>query len=181
MLNYSSAGHVARRYFLCIKTHKLNTKKIMLKVMRKPVLAILLLSFLPSASFAGEDLMSSLSSKLKYLNQRQSVISHNIANADTPGYKARDLEDFRLKGGSGSNMGIQLKATAPGHISGVTSVSQFKTIKQEDSYDTSLDGNNVTLEEQMVKMAETDMEYNKVVGIMRQYNGLIRSAAGGNR
>ncbi|PIR37564.1 MAG: flagellar basal body rod protein FlgB [Alphaproteobacteria bacterium CG11_big_fil_rev_8_21_14_0_20_39_49] len=150
-------------------------------VMKKFALATLMLSFLPSASYSQQDILSSLSNKLKYLNQRQSVISHNIANADTPGFKARDLEEFRINSASGSNMGIKLQATAPGHIGGATSVAHFKTIKQDDSYDTSLDGNNVSLEEQMIKMAETDMEYNKVVGIMRQYNGLVRSAIGGNR
>ena len=149
--------------------------------MKKLAFTTLMVSFLPFSSYAKEDLISSLSNKLKYLHQRQSVISHNIANADTPGYKARDLEEFKLNKSSGSNMGIKLHATAPGHIGGATSVSHFKTIKQEDSYDTSLDGNNVSLEEQMVKMAENDMEYNKVVGIMRQYNGLIRSAIGSNR
>jgi flagellar basal-body rod protein FlgB len=130
---------------------------------------------------ADDNLLSSLAKKLKYLNQRQSVISQNIANSDTPGYKARDLEKFNARGGASSAMGVQLQATAPGHIGGVTSISQFRTIKQDDSYDTSLDGNNVSLEQQMVKMTETDMEYNKTVGIMRQYNGLIRSAIGGNR
>ena len=149
--------------------------------MKKLALITFIVSFLPFASHAKDDLLSSLSNKLKYLNQRQSVISHNIANADTPGYKARDLEDFKLNKSAGSSMGIKMMATSPGHISAATSVSHFKTIKQADSYDTSLDGNNVSLEEQMVKMAETDMEYNKVVGIMRQYNGLVRSAIGGNR
>jgi len=133
---------------------------------------------LPSLSLAESNLLSALSLKLKYLNERQSVLSQNIANADTPGYKARDLEQLRPRKSSTGVKSIQLMATAPGHIATIGSPSHFKTIKQKSAYDTSLDGNNVVLEEQMTKMAQNDLEYNKTLGVLRQFNGLVRSAIG---
>ena len=59
---------------------------------------------------------------LKVRDQRQQVLASNIANADTPNYKARDL-DFKatlqsaLKGAAASG-GVAMAATAPGHMKG---------------------------------------------------------------
>lgn len=145
--------------------------------MKKLVLILLFIAFLPLHSLADDDLLSALGVKLKHLNQRQSVISQNIANSDTPGYKARDLADINFHS-VGGGMGVQLQATSPNHISDANSATKFKYLEQKNSGSTTLDGNNVNLEEQMLKMAQTDMEYNKTVGLMRQINGLVRTAIG---
>lgn len=145
--------------------------------MKELVLILLFIAFLPSHSLAGDDLVSALGVKLKHLNQRQSVISQNIANSDTPGYKALDLADINFQS-VGGGMGVQLQATSPNHISDANSATKFKYLEQKNSGITTLDGNNVNLEEQMLKMAQTDMEYNKTVGLMRQINGLVRTAIG---
>ncbi|MCE3232033.1 MAG: flgB [Rickettsiaceae bacterium] len=138
---------------------------------------VLLLSSVSSAT-ANDDVFSSLQTKMRYLNSRQSVISQNIANANTPGYKSNDLKP--LKFGKSTNQ-LQLATTTPGHIGGAGSAMGFKAIKQRDSYETTPTGNNVVLEEQMVKMSETDRDYETTTNVLKQMNGLLRTAIGGVR
>lgn len=144
--------------------------------MKKLALLILLA---PSFAFAGEDIMSALRDKLSYLNQRQSVISANIANADTPNYKAYDLAPMATKKQGSSR--LKLRTTAPGHVSNSNSGGRFKKIRDRNTYETAPNGNNVILEEQMVKMAETEMEYQATTSIMKQAAGLVRKAIGDQR
>ena len=146
--------------------------------MKKLILILLFIAFLPLPSLADDDLLSALGVKLKHLNQKQSVISQNIANSDTPNYKTRDLADINFRTTNSGGMGIQLQATSSGHITDANSATKFKYLEQKNSGNATLDGNNVNLEEQMLKMAQTDMEYNKTIGLMRQINGLVRTAIG---
>src|SRR5579862_3606121 len=109
-------------------------------------------------------LFSMLKSRLGYENQREKLISQNVANADTPGYAPRDLNIFNLPPGMG-DAGGQLQmlapsATDPGHLTSMPSKSnsQWKVITSTDSEST-LDGNKVVLEDQMAKMSEARMDY----------------------
>lgn len=149
--------------------------------MKKLAASIFLLAFSPQVALAGGDVMSEMRTKLKFLNNRQSVISDNIANANTPKFKASDLKpiDYGKAGGSPST--IQLATTSPGHLGAGKSNIHFKKIRQKDSYDTAPNGNNVVLEEQMVKMSDTDMQYKETASVMKQMNGLMRLAIGGAR
>ena len=65
-------------------------------------------------------LLSMLKSRMSWLEARQNVLSQNVANADTPGYAARDLKpmDFEslVKGASGSAFNTQLSTTDARHI-----------------------------------------------------------------
>ncbi len=143
--------------------------------MNKLATSLFLLILLPSASMAKDDVYANIKNKLSYLNQRQSLLSANISNSDTPGYKASDLAPQNTR-----KSGIKMATTSPMHISGSKAGGNFKTIKP-DTYETSMDGNNVDLQEQMVKMSETDLEYRATVSVMKQMDGLMRAAIGENR
>jgi flagellar basal-body rod protein FlgB len=142
--------------------------------MKKPAALSLLLIILPSFSFAAEDVMQDLRNKMRYLNNRQSVISQNIANANTPGFKAMDVEPS----GFGKGNTLQLANTSPMHISSSGARGNFKKVKDRDTYETAPNGNNVSIEEQMIKMSDTDKEYETTTNILRQMGGLVRTAVG---
>lgn len=147
------------------------------------VTPIFLAAFLsmPTPSPAQDDVLSALHTQMNYLNERQSVISQNLANADTPGYKAKDLAPINpLRAGSTASR-LAMVTTSPMHMGGKTKPIEFKSVREDDAYDTSPDGNNVDIEQQMVKMSQTDLEYQKTVGITRQFNGLLRTAIGDGR
>jgi flagellar basal-body rod protein FlgB len=144
-------------------------------IMKKLVVSILVLSFIPAYAFAGDDVVTDLQTKMKYLNNRQSVISQNIANANTPKYKAKDLKPLSFGGGSR----LQLATTSPSHLGGAGSNGNFKAMKEPDAYDTAPNGNNVVLEQQMIKMSDTDSDYSATTSILKQMNGLMHAAVGG--
>ncbi len=129
-------------------------------------------------------LFSMLKGRMGYLNRRQQVIAENVANADTPGYAARDLKPFSVRAqaeAAGALRPVTPSMTNVAHLSGTISTasgsgSAFKTMASPDS-ETTLDGNQVVLEEQMIKMTEARMNYEAAVGFYQKSLNLIRTAA----
>lgn len=128
-------------------------------------------------------LLSMLRSRLGYLSQRQRVISQNVANADTPGFKPQDLKPFgyhAAKAAAGGSASDGQAVTQPGHmqLGGSTAGAgqAFKTVKTADS-ETTLDGNSVVLEEEMMKMSDTRMNYDAAVSFYQKSLDLLRTAA----
>jgi flagellar basal-body rod protein FlgB len=129
-------------------------------------------------------LFSMLRGRLSYLNQRQQVVAQNIANADTPNYTPRDLNGFSFQthmanqpavgsssiGGSTPHM---LKTATS--ADGVSPGKPWKVQRAPDS-ETTLDGNQVVLEDQMMKMSEARMNYDAAITFYQKSLGLIRMA-----
>lgn len=129
-------------------------------------------------------LLSMLRSRLGYLSQRQRVIAENVANADTPGYAPSDLKPFTYhaqQAAAGSAAQGQA-VTQPGHMQlggaagAGSSAAAFKAQKTRDS-ETTLDGNAVVLEEEMMKMTDARMNYDAAVGFYQKSLDLLRMAA----
>ncbi len=127
----------------------------------------------------ADELTSALNMKMKYLSQNQSVISKNLANAHTPAYKALELKEPEYSKDNSHH--IALKTTSPMHISTAGSLGvNFKTTKQKDTYETAPNGNNVSIEEQMLKMSKNNTQHQEVTALAKKFNNLIAVAAGGN-
>ncbi len=135
-------------------------------------------------------LFSILKDRLGYLNHRQRLISENVANSDTPDYLARDLKTFTLDDASS---GAGLKPTdegfaiigSPGpsltngrHLPGfrVLSSTGGKPIRANDT-EVNLDGNKVVLEDQMIKLTDSRMNYDAAMGFYQKSLGMLRMAA----
>ena len=125
-----------------------------------------------------------LSGQLAWLSQRQSILAQNVAHADTPGYRPRDLDAgsfqalvARRAQGPGP---IGLARTDPGHQAGgpAARLSLDGRIER-DLQELKPDGNAVVLEEQMARMAETNINYQLSSNIYRKYVQMIRTALGG--
>ena len=99
--------------------------------------------------------------RMDWLTQRQEVLSQNIANADTPGYKARDLKKLDFKNLVGrQRRNLNMATTQPGHISGRQKrETEFNNEKSRTPYETAPNGNSVVLEEQMAKLNETGIAH----------------------
>lgn len=121
--------------------------------------------------------------KMRWLAQRQDVLAQNVANADTPDYRARDLValDFRrtldqqfarLQMASAS-MGKSLPGTLP-------TDPKFRDPEERMVYEEAIDGNNVVLEEQLVKIQETQMEHQASTRLLRKYQSMMKTALGRN-
>jgi flagellar basal-body rod protein FlgB len=129
-------------------------------------------------------LFSMLRGRLGYLSQRQKLIAENVANADTPGFAPKDLKPFTFAAQmqAAGTAGV-MKVSQPGHMqpksaagSGLRGSPAFKGVKAPDS-ETTLDGNSVVLEEEMMKMSDARMNYDAAIGFYQKSLNLLRLAA----
>ena len=121
-----------------------------------------------------------LKGRLGYLNQRQQLISQNVANADTPGYGAKDLKPFSFDAAmkaANTPHGVAPARTNAAHLAGTARPVKTWTSGAAPDSETTLDGNSVVLEEQMLKMGESRAAYDAAVGFYQKSLALIRTAA----
>jgi flagellar basal-body rod protein FlgB len=112
--------------------------------------------------------------------QRAQVLASNLANADTPNYKARDI-DFRaaLSSASSSQVGkLNLAATEPGHIQPDMDNGGFELLYRQP-YQPSLDGNTVEGQVEMAAYSENAMRYLTTLRILSNQLNTLRTALKG--
>ena len=126
--------------------------------------------------------------RMNWLSQRQEVISQNVANADTPEYRARDLKTFDFENVIRQNrpksQRVTVRVTKPNHIPGSRGEgsNSFRETNVRRPYETAPDGNQVILEEQMVRMNETVTNHGLITEIYRKQLAMFKTAArGGGR
>lgn len=131
-------------------------------------------------------LMKMLGTNMRYMTQRQSVLAHNIANADTPQYRTQDLKspdfDAMVKGGGSEpqfRAAGQMRLTNPKHMLGtIGGNSAFRTQAIRDAQEVTPVGNNVVLEEEMAKVSQTGAQYQISSSLMKKFTSMYRSALG---
>jgi len=117
--------------------------------------------------------------RLNWLGQRQEVLSQNIANADTPKYRANDLKPYNFKellrreGGQ-----LNMVATGSNHLTGRQKRIRDYASEQGKPFETAPAGNNVVLEEQMAKVGETGASYQMTTGLYKKHLNMIKIALG---
>lgn len=131
-------------------------------------------------------LFAMLKGRMNYFSARQRVIAENVANSDTPGFTPRDIaapsfeQAMRAaRTGPGGHAGVGgLARTNPAHIAGPAGgqASPFTPERSPDS-ETRQDGNSVVLEEEMLKMAESRMNYDAAISFYQKSLNLLRMAA----
>ncbi|ETX28919.1 flagellar basal body rod protein FlgB [Roseivivax isoporae] len=123
------------------------------------------------------------SERLRWLAAKQEVVSQNIANANTPGYRARDVAAFDDLIGEGSAPArTGLAVTRAGHIEGAgRAASGHATHVDRDARVRSIDGNTVALEEQMIVATDTEESYRLAADLYRKGHDMMILAIGGRR
>ncbi|AWK84825.1 flagellar basal body rod protein FlgB [Azospirillum thermophilum] len=118
-----------------------------------------------------------MSRKMGWLTQRQEVLAQNIANADTPEYKSRDLKPFTFRDALTDNRRLTPSATNAAHLAGTRGPGGIaKDQKVRDPYETAPDGNNVILEDQMIRQGQTVMDYQTITNLYKKQVAMIKSA-----
>ena len=129
----------------------------------------------PAMDLSSIPLFSALQNKLSYLGEREKVIAQNVANASTPGFTPMDLKPFAQQPGMDPRANARVLAqpaqtdsgaSLTGSSSSASATSKPRTFLSEESPDseTTLDGNQVVLEEQMLKMNEARSDYDAAIG-----------------
>ncbi|WP_443749726.1 flagellar basal body protein [Asticcacaulis solisilvae] len=128
----------------------------------------------------GISLLDALQNRMGWLSGRQKVVAENVANASTPGFKPHDLQaqDFGqlMAGGSDAGGQMGMMVTNAMHIQMQNPLpSGAKEITAPDS-ETTMDGNSVVMEEQMLKMSESRQQFEAAVGFYEKSMSLVRMA-----
>lgn len=112
--------------------------------------------------------------RLRWLDARQRVLSQNVANADTPGYRPSDLQPFTqaLAGAQGV-----MARTDPRHLA----PTRDARIQRERRVERSMDGNGVALDREAMRIADTETAHAFATGLHRHYIGMFRTALGRNQ
>jgi len=125
-----------------------------------------------------DDMLSFHTQALRVRDQRQQVLASNIANADTPNYKARDL-DFKavMQGalaGAGTPGGVALAATAPGHLAGNPGQAADAGLQYRTPAQGSVDGNTVDMDAERAAFADNAIHYEfNLTRISQQIKGML--------
>ncbi len=131
-------------------------------------------------------LFQALGAKMDFLNQRQGIISQNVANSDTPGYRPKDLvpvdfADLVKNSAMPSNnkvSDVHLIGTNESHIGAGADQIDPKSRKQRETYEVAPAGNAVVLEEQLINAGQNSMDYNMMLNVYQKQVGMLRTALG---
>ncbi|MBZ8117533.1 FlgB family protein [Roseovarius sp. LXJ103] len=112
----------------------------------------------------------------KHAGARQAIVARNMANADTPGYAARDIAPFAetFKGGQ-----IQFapRQTRAGHI-GENAAGYAVQTRERATGVTDPNGNSVSLETEMLKAVDVKRQHDRAISIYKSSLTILRAATG---
>ena len=121
-----------------------------------------------------------LRTRMQWHQERQRVLAENVANADTPGFQPRDLAEPKCErpAPAGAPAGLTLVRTSPAHqASGASGSASFASVRDAGKQIRPT-GNAVSLEEQMIKVAANQMDYQAATSVYSRSLGLIKTALG---
>ena len=125
-------------------------------------------------------IFSALAQKMRWNQARQGVLAENIANADTPGYRGKDLKAFSFESALGSELdgGLKMATTNAGHLSANSGGAGVPTATSEQGYETTPDRNAVGIEGQMMKLASNQMDYQAATTLYSRSLNILKVALG---
>jgi flagellar basal-body rod protein FlgB len=122
-------------------------------------------------------ILSMLRTRMDWGQQRQRVLSENVANADTPQFRPRDLAQPTFDSKANAHP-VRLATTETGHLPGIGAAGEtFRSVTQ-GKYDTLPTGNAVNLEEEMMKVAANQMDYQAAASLYSRSLSLLKTAIG---
>jgi len=127
-------------------------------------------------------ILSMLRMRLEWSQARQKVLAENVANSDTPHYRARDLTPLKFETPAevspATVSAVSLTRTEDGHMQGLAgTAAQFQS-NSKTGYEVRPTGNAVNLEEEMMKVAANNMDYQAATAVYTRSIKLIKTALG---
>jgi flagellar basal-body rod protein FlgB len=117
------------------------------------------------------------SQQARWLSARHIAVASNIANANTPGYKAADVPPFETVF---SNSNVTLSTTSPLHIGFDPLSTEALPVKGEGQpWEVSHSGNSVSLEQEMLKSGEVMSAYSLNRAVTKAFNQMLMTSVKG--
>jgi flagellar basal-body rod protein FlgB len=132
-------------------------------------------------SISDLSVLSALRTKMQWHQVRQRVLSENVSNSDTPNFKPRDLVEpkFDPAGArTGATGPLAMMRTSSGHIMPADSVSRQFDVNSKIGFETRPSGSGVNLEDEMMKVANNQMDYAAVTSLYSKSLQLLKTAIG---
>ncbi|WP_398476238.1 flagellar basal body rod protein FlgB [Tardiphaga sp.] len=117
-------------------------------------------------------LMDLASSHERWLSLRQASVSANVANANTPGYRARDIEPFNKILDAKV---VPVTVTSPMHITTGSRV-EAQAMRKEKTWETVHSGNSVSLEQEMLKAGDINRDYSLNTAIVKSFHRMFMTS-----
>lgn len=124
-----------------------------------------------ASAFAGHD------KALEFRSARAAVLANNIANSDTPNFKARDISFDSLL--SNESNKLQLAGSNDRHISSSASALQSEGLLYRNASQPSLDGNNVDMQREQAEYAQNSLQFDtSFMFLDRKISGMKKALIG---
>ncbi|MGA0532171.1 flagellar basal-body rod protein FlgB [Hansschlegelia sp. KR7-227] len=117
-------------------------------------------------------LFAALKTKMRWHEVRQGVLAENVANAQTPNFRASDLKPLE---GPGATAAVATTDARHMTLASNPAPGRARTV---DGFERTPDGNTVVLEEQMMKAAQNQMDHQMAAMLYQKSVGLLRTALG---
>lgn len=131
-------------------------------------------------SMGDLSIFAALKDRMQWHQTRQTLLAENVANAETPGYRGRDLAPYAFdRELEGSRVTVATRTTNARHIQvgGSGGTGGFGT-RALNNFEISPEGNGVTLEEEMMKVTTNQMDYQAATTLYTRSMRLLRIALG---
>ena len=132
--------------------------------------------------YANIGILKMLKTSMGYTHERQDMLARNIANVDTPGYKAREMRETDFKKiVQAESRRLQMRGTSVLHQKPLNASQTFRDENLRKPYETTPTENTVVLEEQMAKVAENEMMHEQAANLYQKTSKLFKIALGGGQ
>lgn len=124
----------------------------------------------PSAATSPLHVMDLAARRASWAATREAAIAGNIANANTPGYKARDVEAFVPKG---DRTKLQMVATRASHLTLTPMELSASDVTRRNGWDMKHSANDVSLDEQLMKADDTARSHQLSLSVLGTFHRML--------
>lgn len=121
--------------------------------------------------------------QMDWVSQDQKLVAENIANANTPEYRPKELrkQDFRRLTLDAYSAVPEQAVTQEGHVqAALPDHGPYRELRGRHTYETSIDGNRVVVEEQVERMSRNRSSYTLALSLIKKNMQMIKTALGQN-
>ena len=125
---------------------------------------------------------SALTDKMRWHQTRQGLLAENVANAETPGYRGRDLAQYDFadrQSQMASSSAVVTTVTQPMHFTASSGEGAFAAQRMA-TFEITPEGNGITLEDEMMKVTTNMMDYQAATSLYQKSIRILRVAMGKN-
>jgi flagellar basal-body rod protein FlgB len=125
----------------------------------------------------GVPLLSMLKTRMHWHQTRQKLLAENVSNADTPGFQPQDLRapSFRPNGAAAASLNVQ--RTDAAHLA-LASGRPGEDARNAQRFEVTPSGNAVHLEDEMLKVAQNQSDYQLAASLYQKSLQMLRTAVG---